>query len=259
MRRSAFNLLGLGALALAGLLLVAGCGKKGPLVPPEAFAPGAVDTLAVEQKGDRFFVSWEAPTRDAGGRPLKDLAGFRLYRRPVLPPGEDCEECPTAYRLVKTVDLDYLRDVTVFGNRYVVPDAGVENGTTYQYKVIAFRKDGSESAPSNRARRRKVAAPPAPRLAAASTPTGILLRWEPARTPGADFAGYDLYRRRGDDLGTLVLLTPSPVKEQRYEDREVERGVTYVYTVREVAGADGQLVEGAASNEASGALAAPTD
>ncbi|AJE02221.1 LPS translocon maturation chaperone LptM [Geobacter pickeringii] len=244
---------------MVSVLLLGGCGRKGPLVAPEAFAPGAVDTLSVEQKEDRFFVSWSAPARDAGGRPLKDLAGFRLYRREVLPPGEDCEECPTAYRLVRVVDLDYLQDVKVYGNRYFFADAAVTNGTTYQYKVIAYRRDGSESAASNRARRRKVGAPSAPRLTASSTPTGVLLQWAPARTPGADFVGYDLYRRRGDDFGTLVLLTPTPVKEERFEDQGVEHGAAYVYTVREVVGADGQLVEGAASNEARGSRTAPAE
>lgn len=244
---------------MISVLLLAGCGRKGPLVAPEAFAPGTVDTLTVEQKEERFFVSWTAPARDAGGRPLKDLAGFRLYRREVLPPEEDCEECPTAYRLVKVVDLDYLQEVKVYGNRYFLADTGIENGKTYQYKVIAYRRDGSESAPSNRARRRKVVAPAAPSLTASSTPTGVLLQWTPARTPGADFVGYHLYRRRGDDFGTLVLLTPAPVKEGRFEDPGIEHGAVYVYTVREVTGADGQLVEGATSNEARGSLTAPAE
>lgn len=239
--------------------LLAACGKKGPLIPPEAFAPGAVATLAVDQKEDRFFVSWTAPASDAGGRPLKDLAGFRLYRREVLPPNEDCEECPTAYRLVKTVDLEYLQNVKLYGTRYVFTDGGLENGKTYQYKVIAFRKDGSESAASNRARRKKVAAPPAPRLAATSTPSGVVLQWELPQPPGAGFVGYSLYRRRGDDFGTLVLLTPIPVKEPRFEDQRLERGVTYVYAVREVVEVDGQLVEGEVSNEVRASLAVPTD
>lgn len=237
--------------------VIAACGKKGPLIPPEAFAPAPVETLAVEQKGDRFFVSWAAPAVDAGGRPLKELAGFRLYRREVLPPNEDCEECPTAYRLVKSVDLEYPRDVRFYNNRYVFADSGIETGKTYQYKVIAFKKDGSEGSASNRARRKMVASPSAPVLSATSTATGVELKWEPGEAPGADFAGYNVYRRRGDDLGTLVLLTPVPVKARRFEDLRIERGVTYVYTVRQVIEVDGELVEGAVSNEAGGALAAP--
>jgi len=238
-------------------LLVTGCGKKGPLIPPEASVPAPIDSLAVEQKEDRFFVSWVAPTKDAVGRKLSDLAGFRVYRREVLPPTEDCEECPTAYRLVKTVDLDYPEGVKIYDNRYVFAESDLENGKTYQYKVLSFKKDGSESGISNKIRRKKVATPPAPRLKAISTPTGVTLEWEPGQTPGADSAGYNLYRRRGSDIGTIVILTPVPVKERRYDDLRLEQGVAYVYTVREVANAAGQLVEGAVSNEASGSLAMP--
>ena len=86
-------------LALAALALVlAGCGKKGPLVPPEALVPAPVANLAVAQKGARFQVSWSAPGKQEGGATLRDLAGFLLFRRPLLPPAEDCDECPSAYR-----------------------------------------------------------------------------------------------------------------------------------------------------------------
>ncbi|GLI38246.1 fibronectin type III domain-containing protein [Geobacter hydrogenophilus] len=244
-------------LVLIGFLLLTACGKKGPLVPPESFVPAPVSALSVEQKEGSFYVSWPAPSKDEGGRPVKDLAGFRVYRRPVLPSGQDCEECPTAYTLIKTVDLDYLQDVRFFNNRYVLADGDVTNGVTYQYKVISFKKDGTESSASNRARLTKVAAPPAPRLAATASATGVLLQWEIPPVSAGKVAGAYVYRRRGNDVGTLVLLTPAPVSDRQYEDLRLERGATYVYTVRAVVEVDGQLVEGAVSNEAQGKLAEP--
>jgi len=238
-------------------LLLAGCGKKGPLVPPESFVPAPVSALSVEQKEDTFYVSWPAPGKDEGGRPLTDLAGFRVYRRPVLPPDQDCEECPTAYTLIRTVDLDYPRDVRFFNGRYVLADRDVANGVAYQYKVISFKKDGAESGPSNRVRRTKVAAPPAPRLAATASATGVLLQWEIPPVTAGTVAGAHVYRRRGDDVSTLVLLTPTPISGRQYEDLRLERGATYVYAVRTVVAVDGQLVEGAVSNEVRGKLAEP--
>lgn len=244
-------------LVIVGFFLLAACGKKGPLVPPESFAPAPVSALSVEQKEDAFYVSWPAPSKDEAGRPLKELAGFRVFRRPVLPPDQDCEECPTAYTLVKTVDLEYPQDVRFYNNRYVFADRNVTNGVTYQYKVVSFRKDGSESAASNRARRAKVAAPPAPHLSAAAGPTSVVLQWEiPAGTVGKPAGAY-VYRRRGEDVSTLVLLTPTPVVERQYEDLRLERGVTYVYTVRAVVDIDGMTIESAVSNEARGMLAEP--
>lgn len=246
-------------LLLVALLVgvVAGCGKKGPLIPPEAFQPAPIADLQVAQKEDRLYVSWSAPTVDAAGRALKGLAGFHLYRRVVLPPDQDCESCPNAYQLLKTVDPEYLQDVRRFNNRYVFADSGLKDGTIYQYKVIAFKGDGTESAASNRARWRMVVPPSAPRLQAVATPTGVQLSWEPAAAPGADFLGYNLYRRRSDDIRSLELLTTQPTKERRFEDLRLERGVSYLYLVREVIGVDGESVEGAASNEVRAALAPP--
>lgn len=246
-------------MVVVSALLLTACGKKGPLVPPESFVPAPVSALSVEQKEDVFYVSWPAPGKDEGGRPLKDLAGFRVYRRQVLPPDQDCEECPSAYTLIRTIDLDYLGSVRFFNGRYVLADRDVTNGMTYQYKVISFLKDGAESSASNRARRTKVAAPSAPRLTATASATGVVLQWEIPPVTAGKAAGAYVYRRSGDDIGTLVLLTPMPIRDRQYEDLRLERGATYVYTVRGVVEVDGQLVEGAVSNEAKGKLADPEE
>jgi hypothetical protein len=63
-----------GALALGvalALALVAGCTPDGP--------GGGIPT----HPGDTYSVTleWDAPTTDAVGRPLDDLAGYRLYYR----------------------------------------------------------------------------------------------------------------------------------------------------------------------------------
>ncbi|HJV66397.1 MAG TPA: hypothetical protein VJ550_11730, partial [Geomonas sp.] len=122
-------------LVLLPLLLLSGCGKKGPLIPPEALSPAPVLDLAVAQKGGGFQVSWSAPSRQESGERLTDLAGFLLFRRPVLPPAEDCEECPTAYTQLLQVYVDYPQGVTKLGNRYLYADYDLLEGKTYQYKV----------------------------------------------------------------------------------------------------------------------------
>jgi hypothetical protein len=57
---------------------------------------------------DGFSVTleWDAPTRDAAGQPLIDLAGYRLYYSPTLPPSG-----PESVRL----DLGLETRVTVSG------------------------------------------------------------------------------------------------------------------------------------------------
>jgi len=110
-------------------LLLAGCGRKGKLIPPEALRPAPVHDLQIAQRGESFQVSWSQPTQDEGNRPLKELAGFHLFKREVLPPEEDCESCADAYKSLKIIDLQYLQDVRRAGGRFFINDPDVETGT----------------------------------------------------------------------------------------------------------------------------------
>ncbi len=243
-------------MAVMALLLV-GCGRKGPLVPPEAMVPAPIADLRVEQQGERISVSWSQPGREEGGGPLKDLAGFRVFRREVLPPGEDCEECPTAYRLIRTVDPEYLEDVVRVGNAYTFVDRGLETGKTYQYKVVAFKTDGSESKQSNLARRKKVVPPLPPVIQATSTPTSVILRWQPvAMAKNASLLGYQIYRKKAG-TPSAQPLTGKPIQETSFEDLHLEQGGSYEYTIRTVARVDGEAVESEPSGAVTGRLTEP--
>lgn len=229
-------------------LLLAGCGRRGPLVAPDAAVPAAVDTLRISQKENLFYLSWAPPLKDLAGRPLQGLAGFRLLRREVLPPSDDCEECVDAYRTVRTVDLDYLKDVRRFDSLYVVTDTGLAPGTTYQYRVVTVKKDGTESARSNPVRRTLLSAPAAPLLRATPVPAGVDLQWEVAPAAGAP-SGYNVYRRTAGDINSLTILNAVPVTGSRFEDRSAEKGVTYLYSVRVVVTTGDEPLEGMLSNE----------
>ncbi|MFZ3208090.1 MAG: fibronectin type III domain-containing protein [Geobacteraceae bacterium] len=239
------------------MISFAACGKKGALVPPEALVPAAIADLQVAQQGESFLVSWSAPTREEGGRPLKGLAGFRLLRREVLPSGDDCEACEDAYRLIETVDLEYMRRVSRFGDRFFYYDAGLHRGTTYQYKVVAFRKDGTSGHDSNKLRRRLVSPPPPPEPVALSTSAGTIIEWSAVADKGGTVAGYNIYRWRGGEPIPSVPLNEQPIPETRFEDLRVEPGRVYFYVVRSVARVDGELAESNLSVPLAGTLVPP--
>ena len=242
----------------AVLLAIAGCGKKGKLIPPQTFNTAPVNNLKVAQKGDNFQISWSIPYHNEEGSALTDLAGFRLFRRTVLPPSEDCETCSDAYQVVKEVDLDYLRDARRLGNNLYVTDAGVIAGTTYQYKVITLMKDGTSSEESNKFRLAKITPIPGPMLKALPTPTSIVLHWESMTVPATvKEKGYNIYRWRANDLPALVPLNSAPLLANDYEDLRLERGVSYVYSVRVVVEAAGASFESVASNQARAAMSEP--
>ncbi|MDD3295199.1 MAG: lipoprotein [Geobacteraceae bacterium] len=241
------------ALFLFLVLFLSACGKRGPLVPPEALVPAPIKDLRVEQKGAGFLVCWSGPGKQEWGGPLDGLAGFRVFRRIVLPPDQDCEGCPSAYRIVKTVDPEYLQDVRRSGSLYCFFDRDLTGGTTYQYKAVSLQKDGAISRDSNRARKRFSSPPMPPQLALEPAPEGVTLRWQPGPLPtGAVLEGFSVYRKRAEGmmpLNPVVLVLPDA---DGFSDFRMEHGVKYLYAVRSVVRVDGELVESELSNEVEG-------
>ncbi|MRR57663.1 MAG: fibronectin type III domain-containing protein [Deltaproteobacteria bacterium] len=234
-------------------LLLTACGKRGPLVAPEALVPAAINDLKVEQKGNRFLVCWSRPGKEEWGGPLENLAGFRVFRHDVLPPEQDCEECPNAYREVKLVDPEYLQDVLRSGSRYCFFDNDLLNGKTYQYKVISFEQDGATSKSSNKVRRSKALPPAPPEISAQQTPDGVTLQWKsPALPPDIALEGFTIYRKQANDLMPLSPFATVKSDTTTFADPQMEHGVLYVYAVRTLAKSGPDLVESDLSNEVKG-------
>ncbi|MDD2337041.1 MAG: fibronectin type III domain-containing protein [Geobacteraceae bacterium] len=231
------------------VLLLVACGKRGPLVLPEALVPAAINDLRVEQKGNRFLVCWSRPGKEEWGGFLENLAGFRVFRRDVLPPDQDCEECPNAYRVVKLIDPEYLQDVFQIGSRYCFFDSELQNRNTYQYKVVSFNKDGATSKDSNKVRKTKLVPPAAPVLSAMKTPDSVILQWKiPSATQGESLEGFSLYRKQGNEVMPLSPIATLKADSTSFSDPHMEYGVLYYYAVRTIAKIGPDLVESDLSN-----------
>ena len=241
-------------------LALTACGKKGPLIPPEALSPAPINDLRVTQTGERFSLCLTPPSTDEVGRPLKDLAAFRVLKREVLPPGEDCEECPTAYLPFQTVDLEFPRNVQRFGKLNCLVDTDLVVGKTYKYKVFSFLKDGTMSRDSNKVQRKFLSPPAAPVLRGTSSPTGVMLEWTaPPQPEAGTIAGFNIYRSESADTMRPSPINKEPVKGTRYDDQSVVLGVHYVYTVRSLAKVADELVESESSNKVEGELKFPEE
>jgi predicted small lipoprotein YifL len=245
-------------LALIIGALFAGCGKKGALIPPEALVPAAITDLQVEQRGGEFRLSWSAPDKEEGGLPLRDLSGFQLARREVLPAGQDCPACPDSWRLLSAIDLAYLQEVRRSGKRFYYTDRELRPAFSYQYQVTSVNRPGAVSKPSNRPTRKAVEPPLPPMLQAQPAPSGIQLEFVALPVPSREaLVGYNIYRQRPGEPLPLTPLNLQPVTDHTYEDQQVTPGVTYQYTVRTLARSDGELVESAPSNEVSAVFVLP--
>lgn len=233
------------------LCLLPGCGKKGPVRPLKQPLPAAPEALSVQQKGDRFLVSWRPPVRNQDGSELTNLEKFKIYKmRYDL--ADDCPECRDTSVLLLEVDLDYLRDVRRIGDRLYLWDDELEAGIGYQYSVVPFNARGRQG-DSARQRIPFVSPPPPPvRLTAESHDRMVRLRWQPPAEVAAEAerVGFNVYRREGSDAFPLLPVNREIQVEPTFEDYSVENGRTYEYAVRTVVRLLETKVESQLSNPA---------
>jgi len=240
--------------------LLTSCGKKGPLIPPEALAPAPIGNLKVSQVGDGFSICLTPPSSDATGKALKNLAGVRVLKREVLPPDEDCEECPTAYHLFQIVDLEFPTNAMRYGNLYCLTDTDLAGGKTYQYKAVSFQVDGTTSRDSNRARKKFIHPPAAPALNSVPSTTGVVLEWtSPPKPESGTAAGFNVYRGLAADRIPPDPINDKPVTGNRYEDQTVSLGTKYFYEVRSVIKIDDETAESESSNIVTGEMKLPEE
>jgi len=234
---------------VALLLSLAACGRKGQLIPPEALVPATVGNLQVQQQGESFRISWSAPGKEQSGRPLRDLAGFRLLRRQLLPGDQDCSACSDAWQLIATVDMDLPLNVEKSGGNYIFRDRGVKPTSSSQYRLVAFSKSGGISRPATSPLKKFLPPPAPPVLKATTTPTAIRLELQPGGTAPQEIAGYNIYRRSAGEPIPPLPLNRSPLPGPVYEDMAVAYGSSYRYAASQLLKSGDELVESEPSAE----------
>jgi uncharacterized protein len=177
-------------------------------------APGALKAVP----GDKMVtLSWPPVTALQDGSPLRDLAGYVIYR--LSGAGSWIRLTPAALPRNNFQDVAVLNDVE------------------YTYKVQAVRRLGEEllaslDSPTQKAMpEKRTPPPPLLNVLAVGTSQGVEIRWEPSPVP--DLAGYQVYRRiSGEEKYTQ--LTRELVQKPYYVDSQARRGQTYHYYVTAV-------------------------
>lgn len=130
-----------GVVFLIGLLLMAGCGKKGPPKLPDVAAPAGVRDLSAELVGDELALKWTAADDETSIAP----AGYRVYRS-AEPAGEEaCAGCPVLFRPVARVPLAEgasMPQPLEYREPYVP-------NTRYRFKVVPYDAAGLLGPDSN--------------------------------------------------------------------------------------------------------------
>ena len=230
------------------ILILAGCGRRGPLIPPEALVPATVDSLSVQQKGEELQILWSAPAREKSGRPLKDLAGFRLQKREIRNDGSDCAACNESWQLLKSVDLDTPDPAGRSNGMFIYRDR-FPAGAAGQYRLIAYSRSGGTSTPatSKIIRMQPPLAPPTLSLNVLPGSIGISLAFSPPT--GATLKGYNIYRRTPDTPMAPLPYGAAPLSGQ-WEDKKVSFGSSYLYAATALVETGGEIVESNPSAEA---------
>ena len=190
--------------------------------PTDASAPKTPTDLTATAGNTTVDLSWTAPTQNADGSTLTDLAGYNVYRS--IATGEVSTKINTSTVAVTTYQ-----------------DTGLTNGTTFFYKVSAIDDVPNESVLTS-----AISATPQVRgnNAAPASPTGLTatggntlvdLSWTAPSTNQdgstlTDLAGYNVYRSISSG-GTFTKINTSTVTVTSFQDTGRTNGTTYFYKV----------------------------
>jgi len=163
---------------------------------------------------DRIEIQWQPPSKNIDQSIPPNVKGYNIYRSE----GEAEPQLLNA-GLIKEEKYD---------------DRNFVFGQTYKYFVRASATDTSpylesEDSAGIEILTRDTFAPEAPKgLISVAGQDVLSISWDASEED--DLAGYRVWRRE-EGTEEILLLTPDPIKESAYNDREVERGKMYAYAV----------------------------
>lgn len=228
-------------------MMLAGCGKKGPVRPKLASVPNAPAELTLQQQGKLFVLGWTIPEQNQDGTPAEDLVGFRI-KRLSYDSDEGCPTCRDPQIDVAEIDLRNPEPAQRLGQRLYWRDLDIRPGSGYRYAIVPLTIGGYES-PAAMIHLAVLQPPPAPSaLQAQAGDTRVTLQWQaPALPAEMELVGYNLYRRQAKRAYPIVPLNAEPLQETRLLDRGLDNGRAYEYRVSALVRTGDQLVESMAS------------
>lgn len=227
------------------LLVMTGCGRKTPVVPPQAVVPLPIADLQCVLDDKGATLSWTCPVRAEDGSRIEDIRTFAIMKSEVSF-ASFCADCPIQYPLLIPMSGEGVKP----GSKLTYRDTDLKNRHYYNYKVLSQGGWKIVSRDSNRVSfpwESPLVAPVGLKIDVADE--GLTVSWQPVRTrldgtvPDLPVA-YQLYR---SDDGTTFEKLGEPRAELSRIDSEVKINKKYFYQVRAVVIADGSVLPGEAS------------
>lgn len=249
------------------LTALAGCGKKGPPLPPLVQLPAAPADLVASRRGSAVDIQFVIPTTNTDGSRPADIArvdvygftgpdsvtpdevvreGSRIGSVAVnRPPDPDEEDAPAGAEPKPKPATGAEQGATVHVKDELGGAAGSPEGITRSYVGIGVNSRGRRGVFSKRAAVLVTAAPNPPGPPAITyDETRITVTWPPVPPSGSGSTfAYHVYETDPVDR----RLTTAPLTEARFLDQRMEWGATHCYAVRSVETADDLSIESDAS------------
>ena len=177
-----------------------------PIVKKLITAPGAPESLSVEQSGDAVMLSWIAPTFDGGSA----IESYKILRM-----SNDSGEM----ELLETVDA---------GDRTYL-DFEIEPGVNYTYSVKAVNSRG-ESESSSMADITPTTVPDAPGKPVLLEDGHVEISWsEPISNGGQSLIRYRI--ERSVEGGEFEMIGTNTPDRRTFVDHDIDDGLEYSYRI----------------------------
>lgn len=239
------------AFILTALLIVSGCGKRKPPLPPIENIAQRVE-ISGFQRGNNIFLAWTMPNRNAPDGSVVNISRADIYRltEPLNSSNnlseEDFASRSTIIAAVPITDSDFARKQFNYTDK--LSFAG--QPARIRYAIRFVNSQGQKAAFSN-----FLVIEPTAKIANSPndlqpnvSQNAIEIKWHKpsanvdGSTP-ANILGFNIYRFENDQK-SQKLLNNSPVNSDKFDDKSFEFGNEYSYFVRTVSlGADGEPLE----------------
>jgi len=124
------------------LIILAACGKRGPLKPPNAIYPNPPEGLSAKiVTGAGLVLSFKLPKKMSNGTDFDDYNGIELYRAYALDENgnEVCTSCDDSYKIIYKGDAKVSKKGNI---NLALKKVGLKGRIIY-YKVrVLSRKHG---------------------------------------------------------------------------------------------------------------------
>lgn len=218
---------------LAGPLLLAGCGKKTPPVPPETAVPAPVADLTSEVDPEGVTLRWTWPRKTEKGASLRRVNDFTVERAED-PADGFCADCPLRYQTIGNLEggpLPERPEAASLSYR----DQNLRPGYHYSYRVrssLGWRVVSAPSTPVGLFWQVPLAPPT--ELVAKSGEQEVALSWLPPEhdRDGQPVAGPLLFQVQRSEADQPFRLVSGDLPGPAFIDHGIRSGVSYRYRVR---------------------------